>query len=78
LGEAGVVVLEELVVSTTLLGLGNRFRTLVTVVTHGDPPTLDRLSALLLNKEVKAKGESNRYESEGAYLARTAIVCWHC
>jgi hypothetical protein len=46
--------------STTLLGLGNRFRTLVTVVIYSDPPTLDRLSALLLNKETKAKGESNR------------------
>jgi hypothetical protein len=57
----GVVVPKELVVSTTLLRLGNRFRTLVTVVTHSDPPTLDRLSALLLNKEVKAKGELNRY-----------------
>jgi hypothetical protein len=48
-------------VSTTLLGLSNRFRTLVTVITHGDLLTLDRLSTLLLNKEVKAKGELYRY-----------------
>jgi len=30
----GVVVPEELIVSVTLLGLGNRFGTLVTVITH--------------------------------------------
>jgi hypothetical protein len=56
LRETRVVIPEELVVSTTLLGLGNRFGTLVTVLIHGDPPTLNKLSAILLNEEVKGKG----------------------
>jgi hypothetical protein len=77
LREAGVVVPEELVVSATLLGLGNRFGTLVTVVTHGDPPTLDRLSALLLDEEVRARGAEG-LSREGAYLATSSPVCWHC
>jgi gag-polypeptide of LTR copia-type len=77
LRETGVVVPEELIVSATLLGLGNRFGTLVTVVTHGDPPTLDKLCAVLLDEEVKARGAEG-LPREGAYLARSGPVCWHC
>ena len=77
LRETGVVVPEELIVSATLLGLGNRFGTLVTVVIHGDPPTLDKLCAVLLDEEVKARGAEG-LPREGAYLARSGPVCWHC
>jgi hypothetical protein len=76
LREAGIVAPEELVVSAALLGLGNRFTTLVTVVTHGDPPTLDKLTALLLDEQAKSSIE--KHQSEGAYLARSGPVCWHC
>jgi hypothetical protein len=76
LRETEVVVPEELVVSAALLGLGNRFSTLVTVVTHGDPPTLDKLCALLLDEQEKSA--SIRHQSEGAYTAKDRPVCWHC
>ena len=73
---------EEVVVSAVLIGIGSRFGTLVTVVTHGSMPTLDSLSALLLNKEAKTGVVSEGTLREGAYLARghlaRAAVCWHC
>jgi len=77
LREAGADPPEELVVSAALFGLGTRFGTLITVITHGDPPTLDKLSAILLDEEAKANIGSGPH-LEGAYLARSSVVCWHC
>ncbi len=50
-----------------------RLGSLVIVVTHSNLPTLDKLYAILLNEEVKARGAEG-LPCEGAYLARSGIV----
>ena len=76
LRETGIVVPEELIMSITLLRLGNKFKTLVTVITHCNLPTLDKLYTILLDKEVKVRGVEG-LPREGAYLARSGLVCWY-
>ncbi len=73
LREIGVVIPKELIVSTILLGLGNRFRTLVIIIIYSKLLIPDKLCAILLNKEVKARGVEG-LSREGAYLARSSIV----
>ena len=78
LRDTGVVVDEEVVVSAVLVGLGNRFETLVTVITHGEMPTLDSLCTLLINEEAKGTILTGGGLVEGAYVSRERTVCWHC
>lgn len=76
LHEAGVIVPEEVIVSATLMGLGDNFATLITVITHGVMPTLDSLGALLLDEEAKFGSKVKGFREE-AYEAKES-VCWHC
>jgi hypothetical protein len=77
LREAGVTVSEEIVVSVALVGLGDLFSTLITVITHKELPSLDSLSALLLDKEARIQMKGIGSIPDDAYLARDT-VCWHC
>ncbi len=71
--EIGVVIPKELIIFTTLLGLGNRFRTLIIVIIYSKLLTLDKLYTILLNKEVKVRAAEG-LSRKGAYLARSSIV----
>ncbi len=79
LREAGVTVSEEIVVSAALTGLGDLYGALITVITHGELPTLDGLNALLLDEEAKVLLKGVGDIPEAAYLAKArTTICWHC
>ena len=80
LRESGAIVSDEILVTIALQGLGEKFDTLIAVITHREtPPTFNELTALLTD-EVARKG--------GIVVKETALragdrggapgVCWHC
>lgn len=83
LRESGAEVSDEILVTAALQGLGEKWDTLVTVITHGETPTFDGLTALLID-EVARKGmgitlQESAFRAETRGGVRGGIgVCWHC
>ena len=80
LRESGAEVSDEILVTVALQGLGEKFDTLIAVITHSEvPPTFDALTTLL-TEEVARKGAT---EEATAFAVRARDrggvgVCWHC
>jgi len=84
LRESGAVVSDEILVTVALQGLNKEFDTLVSVITHGEQPTFDSLTALLeeeaVRKGMKPAGNIAPGESAIAFgaLAGKKVECWNC
>jgi hypothetical protein len=84
LRESGAVVSDEVLVTVALQGLNKEFDTLVSVVTHGEQPTFDSLTALLeeeaVRKGMKPSGSIFPGENATAFgaVAGKKGKCWNC
>jgi hypothetical protein len=83
LRESGAVVSDEILVTVALQGLNKEFDTLVSVITHGEQPTFDSLTALLeeeaVRKGMKPAGNIAPGDNAIAFgaLAGKKGVCWN-
>lgn len=79
LRESGAEVSNELLVTAALQGLGDNFDTLVSVITHGEQPTFDSLTMLLLEEAHRRNVGSVGGPIQIAMKAREDRKgCWHC
>lgn len=82
LRESGAVVSDEILVTAALQGLNKEFDTLVSVITHGEQPTFDSLTALLeeeyVRKGMRPGGNVVPGENHVAFGAVAGKGCWNC
>lgn len=82
LRECGVNIMDEILVTIALQGIGSEFDALIAVITHKEKPTFDELTALL-TEEISRKGltlsGSRSYQETVLQVGeRKPGVCWHC
>lgn len=84
LRESGAVVNDEILVTAALQGLNKEFDALISVITHGEQPTFDSLTALLeeeaVRKGMKPSGSVIPGKDTIVFgaIAGTGRECWNC